>query len=51
MDVFKYRPQTTDELKDPIRHKITAIPEVMTRQVLQNFRVRLQECIVREGKH
>jgi hypothetical protein len=29
-EVFKCRPLTTDELKDAIRHKITAIPEVMT---------------------
>jgi hypothetical protein len=50
-EVFKCRPQTTDELKDAIRHKITAIPEVMTRRALQNCRVRLQECIARDGKH
>jgi hypothetical protein len=41
------RPQTTDELKDAIRRDIA----VTTRQALQNFRVRLQECIAREGRH
>jgi hypothetical protein len=51
VEVFKRRPQTTDELKDAIRHEIAAIPEVMTRRALQNFRMRLQECIAREGRH
>jgi hypothetical protein len=50
-EVFKRRLQTTDELKDAIRLDIAAIPEVMTRRALQNFRVRLQECIAREGRH
>jgi hypothetical protein len=45
--VFKHRLQTTDELKDAIRHEIAAIPEVMTRRAPQNFRVRLQ--LVRAG--
>jgi hypothetical protein len=45
-EVFKCRPQTTDELTDAICHKITAIPEVMTRRAPQNFRVRLQECML-----
>jgi hypothetical protein len=27
-EVFKCRAQTTDELRDAIRHRITAIPEV-----------------------
>jgi hypothetical protein len=51
VEVFNHRPQTTDELKDAICHEIAAIPEVMTRRALQNFRVRLQECIAREGRH
>jgi hypothetical protein len=50
-EVFKCRPQTPEELKDAIHHKITAVPEVMTRRALQNFRVRLPECTAREGKH
>jgi hypothetical protein len=41
-EVFKCRAQTTDELKNAIRHKITAIPEVMTRRALHNFWVGLQ---------
>jgi hypothetical protein len=50
-EVFKHRPRTIEELKDAIRSEITAIPEALTRRALQNFRVRLQECITREGKH
>jgi hypothetical protein len=45
------RPQTTDKMKDAVLHKITAIAEVMTIRALQNFRVRLPECITHEGKH
>jgi hypothetical protein len=48
---LKRRLQTNDKLKDAIRHKITAITEVMTRRALQNFRVRLQECIAHESRH
>jgi hypothetical protein len=51
MEVFKSRPQKTDELKDAIRHKNHTIPKVMMRQALQNFRVRLEECIAHESKH
>jgi hypothetical protein len=50
-EVFKCRAWKTDELKDAVRHEITAVPEVMTSLALQNFRVRLQECTAREGKH
>jgi hypothetical protein len=50
-EVFKHRPQTTDELKDAICHEIAAIPEVMTRRALQNLRVRFQECIAHKGRH
>ena len=39
------------ELKDFIHHEIAAIPEAMTRQTLQNFGMRLQECIVQKAKH
>ena len=41
----------TDELKDSIHNEIVTIPEAMTRRALQNFRVRLRECIVRDSKH
>ena len=34
-------------LKDFIRHEIT----VTTRQAVQNFRVKFQECIVHKSKH
>jgi hypothetical protein len=50
-EVFKRRLQTTDEMKDAIHLDIAAIPEVMTRRALQNFRVGLQECIAHEGMH
>ena len=48
---FKRRPLTTDEQKDFIGHEIAAMSEAMTCQMLQNFKVRFQECIAREVKH
>ena len=46
---FKHRTQATVKLKDFICQEITTIPEAMTNQALQNFRVRFQEYIACEG--
>ena len=43
VQVFKHRPLKTDELRDFICHEIAAIPEAITSQLLQNFRIRYQE--------
>jgi hypothetical protein len=45
-EVYKCRAQTTDKLKDAIRHKMTAIPKVLATRTLQNFRERLHECML-----
>ena len=47
---FKYRLQTTKEMKDFIRHELATIPEAMTWLELLNFRVRLRECVVDDDK-
>ena len=49
--VFKHRPHTLEELKDRIREEITAIPIEMCRRAVENFRIRLQECIAADGRH
>ena len=38
VDIFKRRPQTTDEMKDFICNEITAIPGAVTWRVLRNLR-------------
>lgn len=49
--VFRERPRTLEELKARIRQEIERIPQQMLRNVMDNFRKRLQECIDRNGRH
>jgi hypothetical protein len=49
--VYTHRPRTIDELKAAITEEINAIPLNMTRRVMDNFRERLQQCVVNGGRH
>ena len=51
VQVFKHRLQITDELKHFIHHEIAVIWVAVIRQLLLNFRMKLQEWIAYEGKH
>ena len=43
--VFISKPRTTAELKQRIKEEIAAIPEQITRRVMENLRVRLKQCL------
>ena len=45
------RPGTIEQLKKAIRQEVTAIPPAMTRKVMDNFRERLQEFVINNGRH
>jgi hypothetical protein len=45
------RPGTTEQLKEAIRQEVAAIPPAMTRKSKDNFRERLQVCVVNNGRH
>ena len=49
--VFSNRPQSIEQLKAAIRQEITAILHEMTRQVIDNFRERLRQCVDNNGSH
>ena len=49
--VYEERPRSVQELKVRIRLEIQRIPQRMLRDVMDNFRNRLQDCINREGHH
>lgn len=49
--VFVDKPRNIGELKMKIQQEITNIPLDMLRRVMQNFNIRLQECIERRGGH
>jgi hypothetical protein len=49
--VLVIRPPTVHELKVAIGHEIVAKPPDMVRCSVNNFKVRLQECVWRDGKH
>lgn len=49
--VFEQRPNTLDELKRNIRREIARIPQQMLRDVMNSFHRRLDECLLREGRH
>ena len=44
-------PGTIEQLKEAIRQEIVAIPPAMTRKVMDNFRERLQDFIINNGRH
>lgn len=48
-NVFKDLPHTLEYLKGEIKVGVRAIPIRMCRQVVENYRSHLQECIVAEG--
>ena len=49
--VFISRPRTIAELKQSTMEEIAAIPEQMTRQVLENLGVILKQCLRNGGRH
>lgn len=44
-------PQTIQALKERIRQEVQRIPLAMLRNVLDNFRLRLEECVRVNGRH
>ena len=49
--VYKHKPQTIEELKARITHKIKEIPPTMLNRVMETFKKRLNECIANDGRH
>jgi len=45
------RPGTVEQLKEAIRQEVAAIPPAMTRKAADNFRERLQQCVINNGRH
>ena len=45
------KPRTIAELKQSVKEEIAAIPEQMTRRVMENLRVRLKQCLRNGGGH
>ena len=45
------RPGTTEQLKEAIRQEVAAVPPAMTRKAMDNFRERLQEFVINNGRH
>ena len=45
------RPGTIEQLKEAIRQEVAAIPPAMTRKSMDNFRERLQEFVINNGRH
>ncbi|GFG34291.1 hypothetical protein Cfor_07086, partial [Coptotermes formosanus] len=44
-DLSISKPGTIEKLKQRIKEEIAAIPEQMTRRVMENFRARLEQCL------
>ena len=49
--VYINRPQSIEQLKRAICQVVAAIPQEMTRRVVENFRERLQKCMDNNGSH
>jgi len=49
--VYARRPGTIEQLKEAIRQEVAAIPSAMTRKAMDNFRERLQQCFINNGRH
>ena len=45
------RPGTIEQLQEAIRQEVAAIPPAMTLKTMDNFRERLQECVINNGRH
>jgi len=44
--VYARRPGTIEQLKEAIRQEVAVIPPAMTRKAMDNFRERLQQCVI-----
>lgn len=49
--VYCNNPRTISALQENIRREINAIPQALCSRVIANMRVRLQECVTRNGRH
>ena len=49
--VYARRYGTIEQLKEEIRQEVAAIPPAMTRKPMDNFRERLQHCVINNGRH
>jgi len=49
--VYARRRGTIEKSKEAIRQEVAAIPPAMTRKAMDNFRERLQECVINNGSH
>ena len=50
-DALPRRRGTTEQLKEATRQEVAAIPPAMTREAMDKFRERLQECVINNGRH
>ena len=50
-NVYSNNPQTVQDLKREVAQFITTIPEDMCHSVIENFAVRLNACMNRNGGH
>jgi hypothetical protein len=50
-NVFISRPRTIEKLKHRIEEEIAAIPEQMTRRVMENLRGSLEQCLKNGGRY
>ena len=50
-EVYKHRPTTIDGQKAVIRQTVEEIPQEMTRREMENFKNRLQQYIISQGRH
>jgi hypothetical protein len=50
-EVFINIPRTVHEMKVAIEYEIAAITPDMVRRSMNSFKMRLQECVRRAGKH
>jgi hypothetical protein len=49
--VYEKKPRTTVDLKQNIREEVAAISPNMLQRVMQNFQIRLGECVDNSGRH
>jgi hypothetical protein len=49
--VSETKPRSIADLKQRIQDEVAAIPVEMVREVMNSFRSRLEECVLRNGNH
>ena len=49
--IFISKPRTIAEVRQSIKEEVAAIPEQMTRRVMKNLGVRLEQCLRNGGRH